>query len=83
MNWFNPQLQGYDSLFGLKIHENHNIKPVPRMQVSSEFERLQSPELVAETNAWMRKFFGTYLPVYIYNGDTVIMSPKHMAMIKA
>jgi len=29
-----------------------------RMQVSADFERLQSPELVASTNAWMLKFFG-------------------------
>jgi hypothetical protein len=30
----------------------------PRMQVSEAFKRLQSPELVAETNAWMAGFFG-------------------------
>jgi hypothetical protein len=28
------------------------------MQVSAEFARLQSPELVAKTNAWMLEFFG-------------------------
>lgn len=82
MNNFNPQLRGYESLFGLKIVESHNIFPVPRMQVSAEFERLQSPELVAETNKWMHEFFGTYLPVYIYNGENIIMSPKHMAMLR-
>ncbi len=31
---------------------------VPRMQVSAEFARLQSPKLVEETNAWMASFFG-------------------------
>lgn len=33
-------------------------KGYPKMQCSSEFARLQKPELVAETNAWMASFFG-------------------------
>lgn len=30
----------------------------PKMQVSDTFARIQSPELVASTNAWMAQFFG-------------------------
>jgi len=33
-------------------------QPRPRMTVSAEFSRLQSPELVQKTNEWMREFFG-------------------------
>jgi hypothetical protein len=68
-------------LNGLRIIENPNIVPVPRMQVSADFARLQSPELVASTNAWMREFFGTYLPVYVI-GRTAQMHPKHIATLK-
>lgn len=79
-----------NTLFGMKIIESPYITPVPKMQVSKEFERLQSPELVAETNAWMREFFGTHMPVYVFNpkaaglvGDRFIaMSPAHMAMLR-
>lgn len=30
----------------------------PRTQVSAAFAEIQSPELVASTNAWMAEFFG-------------------------
>lgn len=51
----------------------------PRVQVSPDFQRIQSPELVAETNAWMRSFFGVtpLVPdgqVYDLNQDTLVMS---------
>ncbi len=42
-------------LYGRKVQIS---QPQPRMRVSSEFARLQSPELVSETNAWMASFFG-------------------------
>jgi hypothetical protein len=51
----------------------------PHMQVSTSFARIQSPELVAATNAWMTEFFGCTerMPdglVYEYLGDTLIMN---------
>ena len=30
----------------------------PKMRVSAEFARIQDPDLVARTNAWMAEFFG-------------------------
>lgn len=42
-------------VFGKKIQIS---EPVPRMRCSPAFERLQSPELVESTNAWMASFFG-------------------------
>ncbi len=42
-------------LYGMRVI----IAPeFPRIQVSSEFARLQSKELVDSTNAWMASFFG-------------------------
>jgi hypothetical protein len=71
-----------NTIFGMKIVVDKNIQPVPRMQVSPEFARIQSPELVASTNAWMREFFGTYLPYYVIGGSTVVMHPRHVAMLR-
>lgn len=76
---------------GMRIMENPMIEPVPRMRVSPEFARLQSPQLVVETNLWMREFFGTYLPTYVMDlgaaglgfGKTVVMHPTHLAMLRA
>lgn len=35
------------------------LPDIPKVQVSAEFARIQDPDLVARTNAWMREFFGT------------------------
>lgn len=64
----------------------------PRMQCSCDFVRLQSPELVAETNAWMADFFGysNLMPddvVWELMGNTLVMNrrtyTKACAAIKA
>lgn len=70
------------TLYGLRIVESPVIGPVPRMQVSKAFSEVQSPELVASTNAWMKEFFGMYEPVYLLNGDSIAMSPKRAAMLR-
>lgn|GEM_PF-2592217 len=45
------------TLYGLPVVVND--ASYPHMSPSPEFCRLQSPELVAETAAWMRQFFGS------------------------
>ena len=64
------------SLLGRKVQIS---QPFPRMQCSSEFARIQSPQLVAETNAWMAQFFGyeARMPdgtVYELNRDVLVMT---------
>lgn len=53
----------------------------PRMTVSKEFALVQSPELVAKTQAWMTKFFGLSYPVVHAhagtNQETVYVHPDH------
>lgn len=49
------------------------------MQVGADFRRLQSPELVEETNAWMAKFFGVNRHMYKTTnefgpGEMIVMS---------
>lgn len=44
---------------GLPVVVDNSVIDPARLQVSKEFERLQSPRLVLDTNKWMREFFGT------------------------
>lgn len=60
------QLMGYDVVI------DDSLDDCPRMVTSSEFNRLMTPELVAETNAWMRKFFGTEMRTYVMDQRRVI-----------
>lgn len=66
---------------------NDYIGPIARVTVSPEFRRIQSPELVASTNVWMKEFFGTYTPVYRHtdpwnNRETITTSHENVARIK-
>ncbi len=58
---------------GIRFVVTENIMPVPRMQVSPEFARIQSPDLVAKTNAWMEQRFGCYYPMYAMDQSTFRM----------
>lgn len=60
----------------------------PRMQCSPKFVREMSPELVAETNAWMLGFFGMQetLPdgvIYELMGHTLTMNRKTYEKLRA
>lgn len=60
----------------------------PKMQVSAEFRRLQSPELVAETDAWLLEFFGAEEHVLRFcdpatGKQTLLMSPRAVAQMRA
>lgn len=71
-----------NSLFGIKVIESPYLDlEMPRMQVSPEFARIQSPELVAETNRWMREFFGTYRPAYMIGGS-LVTGARNIAMLR-
>lgn len=60
---------------GIRIVESESLAPVPKFQVSAEFERLQSPELVASTNAWAREFFGVEHRAFLI-ADTMLVNPN-------
>lgn len=82
-----------NSLFGMRIQENPLCANVPRMQLSKKVADIISyakPEFVAETNAWMKQFFGTHDVAYIINpayfgmnaGEMIVTSPRAIAMLK-
>lgn len=47
---------------------------IPKMQVSDEFKRLQTPELVRATNAWLAKFFDTVPSIMTTHGGDAMMT---------
>ncbi len=78
-----------DTFNGLKVKVSPHCR-APRMTVSPEFARLQSPELVAATNIWMEKFFGWENRIYtikpgalgLGSEGQIVMSPEHFAMLR-
>ena len=71
-------------------HRVHIQEPGPKMCCSKEFRAIQSPELVAATDAWMLSFFGYADPtiphggyLLIYNGDLVMSRSTWDAVRKA
>lgn len=68
----NPSTVGH--IDGIPVIADYNIGFVPRIQVSEAFAKIQSPELVCETNKWMREFFGLHRPIYRF-GDHLVMHP--------
>ena len=68
-------------LHGMKVMESPYIQEVPRLQLSHDFNDC-SPEFKQHMNDWLREKFGTYLPTYIIAGHTIVMHPRHIAMLK-
>lgn len=71
----------------VEIKGDDHIEPIANEQVSREFARIQSPELVAETNAWLKDRYGTYIPVYHFIDNWtgrpyVVTSHENVARIK-
>jgi hypothetical protein len=68
-------------LHGMKVMESPLIQEVPRLQLSRGFNDC-SPEFKQHMNDWLREKFGTYLPTYMIGGHTIVMHPRHVAMLK-
>ncbi|MEO7579941.1 MAG: hypothetical protein ABIT83_20215 [Massilia sp.] len=68
---------------GARIVENPMLGPTPRIQATQAFEAIQSPELVASTNAWMKDFFGMHDPIYFLENKVVVMSPGNLQKLRA
>lgn len=68
-------------LTGMKIVESPYITEVPKLQLSYDFTACSD---VARQvfNSWLRETFGTYLPCYVLDGNTVVMHPRHVAALR-
>ena len=66
---------------GMKIVVSQYIVPVPKLQLSIDFNEC-SPEFKADMNAWLLEKFGTYLPTYVIGNHTIVMHPKHLEQLK-
>lgn len=69
-------------LHGMKVVESTLVREVPRLQLRQEFNAC-SEGVKGEMNRWLRDRFGTYLPVYVVGGDTVLMHPISAAALRA
>lgn len=69
------------TLYGMKVIESPLITEVPKLQLSHDFNAC-SPGFKAEMNTWLRQRFGTYFPAYVIGGHTIVLHPKHAAMLR-
>lgn len=69
------------NILEMNVIESPLIQPVPKLQLSYDFTAC-SDEMKQSMNAWLKDMFGTYTPMYIIGSSTVVVSPKHAAMIK-
>lgn len=74
------------AIFGMPVIVNPMCDNVQRITVSAEFARIQSPELVASTNAWMMQFFGVHDVAYIITDSfnhrkSIVVGPKAHAQL--
>ena len=62
--------------------ESPFIMEVPKIQLSHDFAAC-SDVTRQKFNGWLREMFGTYLPCYVLDGSTVVMHPRHVAVLRA
>jgi hypothetical protein len=69
-----------DTLFWMKVVVSPLVKPVPVLSL-----RIDTPctdEFRAGMNRWLLEMFGEKEVVYMLGNNTVVMSPKHSAMLR-
>lgn len=68
------------TLFGLNVVVSPLVQPVPKVQLSPDFDAC-SPHVKSEMNAWLLDRFGTREVCYVIGGGTLVLSPRHMATL--
>lgn len=65
-----------ENIYGIPLVTSPFITPVPKLQISKDFEEYLEPEALEEFNAWLLDMFGTYSPIYILDGaNRIAMHP--------
>jgi hypothetical protein len=76
----------------MKLSDYYTIQvmpDLPRRQLSERVCEVLAPEFIAEMNAWLLQFFGTYnliddgVTCVIEAGRTIYMNPRTHAQLKA
>lgn len=67
--------QALGNFMGFRVVVDHNIKPLPKLKISDDFEWV-TDEFRRETNAMYLERFGEYEPSYLVNNETYIVSPR-------
>ena len=68
------------SLFGMNIMTSALVRPVPRIQLSPEFNC--SDSVRTDMNAWLLEMFGTKEVMYRMGDDTLVLSYDTLKKVK-
>lgn len=66
---------------GMKIVVSPLIPEVPKIQLSDNFNAC-SPEIKRGMNEWLKCRFGTHFPAYVIAGNTCLVHPEHVALLR-
>lgn len=66
---------------GMRVVESDLIQPVPRLQLSHDFNAC-SDEMKRHMNSWLLEKFGTYTPGYILFDNTLVIHPEYAAILR-
>jgi hypothetical protein len=69
-----------DILFGMKVVVSPLVKPVPVLSLRNDVPC--TDEFRAELDRWLLDMFGEKEVMYMLGNNTVVMSPKHNAMLR-
>jgi hypothetical protein len=74
-----------NTLYGMRVIVTPDR---PKMQLSPRVCEVLAPEFIAETNAWMLRFFGTTNllndgAVLVHEGQSFTMNPRTAARLRA
>lgn len=58
---------------GMRVISSPLVTRAPRFELSQKFRETMPPALVASTQAWCTEFFGTYMPVYIFQAENKVV----------
>lgn len=84
---FPPGIEPAACIMGMLVYINDFLDNKPRMQLSEEVCKYLTPEFIAETNAWMKNFFGVSNEVMIFTdpdtgGKSIYVGPNGWDSIK-
>lgn len=68
-------------LGGIKVQVSPLIKPVAKIQISHDFKYC-SDDFRTTFNYWLEDTFGTKEVCYMFNRDTILVSPEQAAALK-
>ena len=70
-----------NTLFGMNVMTSTLVKPVPVLQLSSDFTAC-TEQFKYEMNQWLLDMFGTKDVMYVIDNNTLVMNNKMLDKLK-